>query len=84
MSLDSKIAAKQAQIKVLMGEVDGLLKLSQAGSGDGAVRTNEQLLDAGKRLDKITDLNLKIAKLRGQVNKLEDKKLVRDKIFKKK
>lgn len=82
MSLDSRIAAKRAEIAKLTEQVDELLKANNTGAGDGAVRSNEELIAAGKRLDQITNLNLKIAKIRGKVNKLEDRKLIKNKILK--
>ncbi len=82
MSLDSRIAAKRAKIAKLTEQVDELLKANNTGAGDGAVRSNEELIAAGKRLNQITDLNLKIAKIRSKVNKLEDRKLIKNKILK--
>lgn len=82
MSLDKRIIKKQDQIRSLMADVDTLLKENSMSTSDGKVRSNEELLEAGKRLDKITDLNLKIAKLRGQLNKLEDKKMIKNRILK--
>jgi len=82
MIYDSRIRAKQAEIKRLSAQVDELLKANSVGAGDSAVRTSDELLAAGKRLDQITELNLKITKLRQQVNKLEDKKLVINHILK--
>lgn len=82
MSLDKRIIKKQDQIRSLMADVDTLLKENSMSTSDGKVRSNEELLEAGKRLDKITDLNLKIAKLRGQLNKLEDKRMIKNRILK--
>lgn len=82
MSLDKRIIKKQDQIRSLMADVDTLLKENSMSTSDGKVRSNEELLEAGKRLDKITALNLKIAKLRGQLNKLEDKRMIKNRILK--
>lgn len=82
MSADSKISEKQKKIKELMSEVDELLKANSDAETDGATRSNEELLAAGKRLDQIADINQQITKLRHDINKLEDKKLFWNKIFK--